>query len=153
MKKNISDAELDQILKSVDEMVESLAKADPVKDEDDAPAMAPQAPAQEAPAPEANPEMEAPAQAAAPSEMAQEAPAQEAPAPEANPEMESPAAEEQEMENLSDEELQEIYASMPREEAERHFMILSEIVKAQNEPKLLLKKLQFKNKRLLQKWL
>jgi len=104
MKKNISDAELDQILKSVDEMVESLAKADPVKDEDDAPAMAPQAPAQEAPAPEANPEME------------------------------SPAAEEQEMENLSDEELQEIYASMPREEAERHFMILSEIVKAQNEP-------------------
>lgn len=129
MKKNISEAELDQILKSVDEMVESLAKADPVKDEDDAPAMS----TEQAPAQDAAP-AEAPAAEQAPEAPAQEQAPAEAPAAEQAPEapaQENVQAEEQQMEELSDEELQEIYASMPKEEAERHLMILSQIVQGQ----------------------
>lgn len=106
-KKTFNEAEIDQIIKAVDETV-VLAKSAAAKDMSDGAngglkkdAIAPEA----APAPEAKaPEMEAPAP--------------EAPAPEAD-------------DHISDEELLEIYQNMPPEEKERHFMMLREAMGAE----------------------
>lgn len=151
-----TDQQIDDLLKSVEQELNKaealsksapIAKADPQEEEApaaEAPAAeaapAPEAPAAEAPAPEAAPEAAAaaPAPEGDPAAMppAEGAPA-EAPA-EAAPGEEQMAQEGEQP--LSDEELHEIYASMPPEELERHYMIIRSLMqdayaKAEKETK------------------
>jgi pilus assembly protein FimV len=131
---NFTEAEIDSILNSVEETLSKvsalnkseLKKEEPPKPEDaieqapsDSAPSAPEAPAQED-APQA-PDMQEPPQEEAPQEQQPEA------APEESLEQESDAP-------LSDEELQEIYGSMPADELERHFMIIREMLMQHQQP-------------------
>ena len=138
-----TDKEIDNLLKSVEAELdaqslsksEALSKAPPQEDEAEmAPPVAEAAPAPEAQAAEAPaPEM-APDAAAAP---APEGDPMAAPAPEAEgapaeaPAEAAPGEEQMAQEGeqpLSDEELHEIYASMPPEELERHYMVIRSLM-------------------------
>lgn len=130
---NLSDKEIDDILATVERSLEQapqLSKSLKKDDEEAAEEKPEEKPAEEAPAAPAQEAAaeEAPAEAADESsreaaEAADES-AEEAEAPAEAEEGEAALESESEDAPLSDEELQQIYGSMPAEELERHYMAI-----------------------------
>jgi hypothetical protein len=129
-----SESEIDKLIADVDATLtkaEALAKSALKKDDvppqdDDQQDQPPAAPAAPAPGPDAPPVDAAPA---APADGAPAAP--EAPPQEGQPQGEQAIGQEgQEDAPLSDDELQEIYSSMPPEELERHYGVIRQILQS-----------------------
>jgi hypothetical protein len=123
-----TDQDIDNLIVSVEETIkkaEVLAKSSLKKDAGPDQEMPPQ---EAAPADQEAPPAEAPAPADA--QAAGEAPAPEAPPQEAAPAESEQALEGEEEAPLSDEELSQIYGSMPPEELERHYSVIRQQLQA-----------------------